>query len=159
MPRWTLLLSLLPTVSGCNLLGLDGRCGPESREVLTSIEPTELVAYGQFNIIEREEAPRRSMSWLLESGRLRGRIEQAALVVRESGQVLAVLPVAPGTGDLALQSPSFEYAGPVSFDRVIELAREERLALVLETSIPQTPRIELPLELYLYQPWSQAYCS
>lgn len=113
MSRSALLLALLPIVSGCNLLGLDGRCG----------------------------------------------LGRVSLVVRESGPVLAELPVDPGVGDLALQSPAFEYTGPVSYDRVFQLAREERLSLVLETSIAETPRIELPLVLYAYHPWSQPYCS
>lgn len=98
MSRSALLLALLPIVSGCNLLCLDG-------------------------------------------------------------QLLAELPVDPGVGDLALQSPAFEYTGPVSYDRVFQLAREERLSLVLETSIAETLRIEMPLVLYSYQPWSQPYCS
>jgi hypothetical protein len=157
--RLAFLVAILP-VSGCNVLGLDGRCGPESREVLSSIEPTPLVQHGQFSIVESEVAPRRTLGWLVQSGRLKGRIERASLVERGSGRLLAPLPVMVGTDDIALQDPGpLEYAGPVAFDQVFQLTREERTALLLETTLPETPRLELPLLLYADKPWSQPYCS
>ena len=58
-------------VSGCGVLGVDGRCGPESREVLMRIAPTPLVGHGQLTVVEREAAPPRTLSWLLESEQLR----------------------------------------------------------------------------------------
>ncbi|NNG17926.1 MAG: hypothetical protein HKM89_15730, partial [Gemmatimonadales bacterium] len=104
-------------------------------------------------------APRRTLSWFLESESFRARVESAALVTRSTGELLMRLPISPGFGDIALHGSAEPYAGEVPFDRFFDLARSERISLVLETTLPDVLRLDLPFTLYRYKPWSQPFCS
>ncbi|NNG15878.1 MAG: hypothetical protein HKM89_05295, partial [Gemmatimonadales bacterium] len=52
MSRRALPFSLMVAVSGCGVFWPDGRCGPESREVLMTIAPTFHVTLGQLSVVE-----------------------------------------------------------------------------------------------------------
>ena len=123
------------------------------------IAPTPLVGHGQLTVVEREAAPPRTLSWLLESEQLRGRIESAALVERGTSKPLMTLPATPGVDDIALQGSAVPYTGVVPFDRFFDLARDERISLVLGTALPGQARLEFVLTLFEYKPWGQPYCS
>ena len=124
-----------------------------------TIGSTQHVRYGQLSVVERDAAPRRTLSWYLESELLRGRIESAELASSITGELLMSLPVRAGPDDIALQGSAEQYAGVVSFDRFFARARTERVVPALETTVPGLPRVELPLQLYRCQPWSQPFCS
>jgi len=123
------------------------------------LAPSPLIAYGQLVVVERDAAPARTLSWDLESGQLRGHIEDAALVERGTGRLVMSLPVTVGPDSIALHDSAVLYSGDVAFDQFFNLARNEQILLVLETDIPSEPRLELAFTLYEYKPWSQPYCS
>jgi len=159
MPRRVLLPPLLILVSCCVLLAPDGRCGPESRELILVLAPTPLIAYGQLVVVERDAPPARTLSWYFESGQLRGRIEHAALVERSTGRLVMSLPVTVGPDSITLHDSAIPYSGTLAFDRFFDLARSEAIVMALDTGRAASPRVELVLTLYEYKPWRQPYCS
>ncbi len=137
----------------------DGRCGPESREVILVAAPSPVVDHGQLWVVERDAAPARTLGWFVESKQLWGRVENAALVERGTGRQVMTLPVSIGPDSIALQYSAIPYSGTLAFDRFFDLARSEQIVMTLDTSTTAAPRVELAFTLFRYQPWSQPYCS
>jgi len=137
----------------------DGRCGPESRELILVTAPSPVASNGQLVVVERDAAPARTLSWYVESTQLRGHIQSAALVERGTGRLVMTLPVTIGPDSIALHDSAIPYTGTLAFDRFFDLARSEQIVMALDTSRTAAPRVELVLQLYEYKPWSQPYCS
>jgi hypothetical protein len=154
------------SLSGCNsLLFYDDRCGPEGRDVTTAARiltpQADSIGLVSLSIGEtRREEGSRSVWWLILSEVLRGHLQEARVVPSEdtSGLLLS-LSGAPGYGDIIMEGELTPYSGPAEFNELFFRASHERLAVLLQTDLPDRPSIVLPLQIEQFNDWGRAHCS
>jgi hypothetical protein len=161
--RAAVLAVIVLPCAGCLLY--DDRCGEESRDVNASAEFEEPwdpeSGYAQVTLVERRVSePRESMWWVVFSDSLKGRIGQARLVDTGADFAeLVALPVDPGAGSEALSGRMNPYHGPTPFADLFQLKLDRRVALELQTDIPQRELLRQTLIPAVHNDWGRPHCS
>lgn len=155
---WVAILVL----NGCTAL-YDDRCGPEGRDVSSAarILTPQGDSIGSVSLSMgeiRDSSP--SVWWLIFSETLRGHLQEARVVPAEdTSGLLFSLSGGSGYGDIIVEGELTPYSGPVSFNQLFFLASHERLAVLLQTDLPDRPSIVLPLQVEQFNDWGRAHCS
>jgi hypothetical protein len=156
---WLAILGL----SGCTAL-YDDRCGPEGRDVTTAARiltpQADSIGLVSLSMGETREESSRSVWWIIFSEVLRGHLNEARVVPSEDTSVLLLsLSGGPGYGDIIMEGELTPYSGPADFNELFLLASHGRLAVLLQTDLPDRPSIALPLQVEQFNDWGRAHCS
>lgn len=156
------LLLLFP--SACMLF--DQRCGPRFRDTILEGEIRDqagtLLGSAQFTLVEvqGDPAPRRLRMIVMGPGSpLKGHVLAARLVAATSDTVLYELPVLPGEAQMVLSNPEATIPDPAAFDALRHRFLARAVLFVLETDLPGSEELRVPLPTLFAGTWDRAHCS